>query len=119
MLWFILRPIIVKSAWKRQFRFRASLDDMAQIIGNAVYIADGRKADRAAGKSLKKALKHSNGCMVFRGANSKGKGVGYNITVGRSLKEAATALTVMEKAAAAEWKAVETWRKCSTGKKMM
>lgn len=94
-----------KKCLEEAIPFRASLDDMAQIIGNAVYIADGRKADRAAGKSLKKALKHSNGCMVFRGANSKGKGVGYNITVGRSLKEAATALTVMEKAAAAEWKA--------------
>lgn len=34
--------------------FAASLDDMAQIIGPAVYVADGRTADRSSGKSLKK-----------------------------------------------------------------
>lgn len=85
--------------------FAASLDDMAQIIGPAVYVADGRKADRSSGKSLKKALKKSNGCLVLRAVDGKGKGLGYSITIGRSLHEAATALTVMEKAAEAEWKA--------------
>ena len=85
--------------------FAASLDDMAQIIGPAVYVADGRKADRSSGKSLKKALKKSNGCLVLRAVDGKGKGLGYSITIGRSIHEAATALTVMEKAAEAEWKA--------------
>lgn len=84
--------------------FAASLDDMAQIIGPAVYIADGRTADRSSGKSLKKALKRSNGCLVLRAVDGKGKGIGYSITIGRTLHEAATALTVMEKAAEAEWK---------------
>ncbi len=84
--------------------FAASLDDMAQIIGPAVYVADGRTADRSSGKSLKKALKRSNGCLVLRAVDGKGKGIGYSITVGRTLHEAATALTVMEKAAEAEWK---------------
>ena len=84
--------------------FAASLDDMAQIIGPAVYVADGRTADRSSGKSLKKALKRSNGCLVLRAVDGKGKGIGFSITIGRSLHEAATALTVMEKAAEAEWK---------------
>ena len=85
--------------------FAASLDDMAQIIGPAVYVADGRTADRSSGKSLKKALKKANGCLVLRAVDSKGKGVGYTLAVGRDLREAAIATLVMEKAAMAEIKA--------------
>lgn len=85
--------------------FATSLDDAAQIIGQGVFVADGRSAERAAGKSLRKALKKNNGCLVLRAVDGKGKGIGYSITIGRDLHEAAVALTVMEKAAEAEWKA--------------
>lgn len=85
--------------------FAASLDDTAQIIGKGVFVADGRSAEHAAGKSLRKALKKNNGCLVLRAVNSKGKGIGYSITIGKDLKEAALVLEIMEKSAEAELKA--------------
>lgn len=85
--------------------FATSLDDAAQVIGQGVFVADGRSAEHAAGKSLRKALKKNRGCLVLRAVDGKGKGVGYSITIGKDLREAATALAVMEKAAEAEWKA--------------
>lgn len=85
--------------------FPASLDDAAQIIGKGVFVADGRSAEHAAGKSLRKALKKNNGCLVLRAVDGKGKGIGYSITIGRDLKEAAVALEAMEKAAEANQKA--------------
>ena len=79
--------------------FRASLDDMAQIIGPAVYIADGRSSNDKAGKSMAKAFKHSSGALVFRGVDKKGNGVGYTITAGRTPYEAVVGMTVLEKSA--------------------
>lgn len=85
--------------------FATSLDDMAQIIGQGVFVADGRSAEHAAGKSLRKALKKNNGCLVLRAVDGKGRGIGYSITIGKDLKEAALVLEVMEKSAEAELKA--------------
>lgn len=79
--------------------FRACLDDMAQIIGPAAYIVDGRDGNNRMGKSLIKALRHNAGCFVLRGVNSKGHGVGYTLTMGRNLYEAVVAMTVLEKSA--------------------
>ncbi|MBQ4649426.1 MAG: class II aldolase/adducin family protein [Firmicutes bacterium] len=79
--------------------FKPSLDDMAQIIGPAAYIADGRDGNKYAGKSLKRALKKNAGCLVLRGVASGGKGRGYTVTVGRNLYEAVVAMTVLEKSA--------------------
>lgn len=79
--------------------FRASIDDMAQIIGPAVYIADGRASNEKAGKSMAKAFKHSTGAFVFRGVDKKGNGVGYTITAGRTPYEAVVGMTVLEKSA--------------------
>ena len=81
--------------------FRASLDDMAQIIGPEVYIVDGRSKnkDKAIGKSFKKALKNSVGCFVLTGIGSKGNGHGYTLTMGRTPYEAVVAMTVLEKSA--------------------
>ena len=79
--------------------FKPSLDDMAQIIGPAAYIADGRDGNKHAGKSLKRALKKNAGCLVLRGVASGGKGRGYTVTVGRNLYEAVVAMTVLEKSA--------------------
>lgn len=79
--------------------FKPAIDDMAQIIGPAAYIADGRDGNKHAGKSLKKALKKTSGCLVLRGVGSGGKGKGYTVTVGRNLYEAVVAMTVLEKSA--------------------
>ena len=46
---------------------------------------------------MKKALKHNMGCMVLKGADSKGHGVGYTLTMGRNLYEAVVAMQVLEK----------------------
>ncbi len=85
--------------------FGAALDDMAQIIGPAVYVADGRSSEKTQGKSLKKTLKKTNSCLVLRAVDSKGNGIGYSITLGRTPVEAATAVCVAEKAAEVELKA--------------
>ena len=79
--------------------FRASIDDMAQIIGPAVYIADGRPKEKKNGKSLAKAVRHSTGAFVLLGFDGKGKGAGYTITFGRNLYEAVVAMAVLEKSA--------------------
>ncbi len=79
--------------------FKPSLDDMAQIIGPAAYIADGRDSNKSVGKSLKKALSKNAGCFVLRSIEAKGEGSGYTVTVGRSLFEAVVAMTVLEKSA--------------------
>lgn len=79
--------------------FPAMIDDMAQIIGPMCYIVDGRDKNKAKGKSMKKAMKHNSGCMVLRGVNSKGEGVGYTLTAGRNLYEAIVAMAVLEKSA--------------------
>ena len=77
--------------------FKASLDDMAQIIGPEVMIADGRGAATRNGRSLMRALRKSVGCLVLTGIDETGTGVGYTVTMGRNLYEAITAMTVLEK----------------------
>ncbi len=79
--------------------FPAMLDDMAQIFGPACYIVDGREGNDSRGKSIFKALKDNVGCLVLKGFNKKGEGVGYTITMGRNLYEAVLATTVLEKSA--------------------
>ena len=79
--------------------FRASVDDMAQIIGPAVYITGGRSADTKAGKSMVKAFKNSTGAFVLRSVDKDGKGIGYTVTVGRTPYEAVVGMTVLEKSA--------------------
>ena len=79
--------------------FRASVDDMAQIIGPAVYIADGSSADTKAGKSMVKAFKNSTGAFVLRSVDKGGNGIGYTITAGRTPYEAVVGMTVLEKSA--------------------
>lgn len=79
--------------------FPAMLDDMAQIFGPSAYIVDGRDGNDSRGKSLFKALKDNVGCMVLKGFNKKGEGVGYTITMGRNLYEAVVATAVLEKSA--------------------
>ncbi len=79
--------------------FKASLDDMAQIIGPAAYIADGRSSNDKAGKSMAKAFKKSTGAMVLRGVDKDGNGIGYTITGGRTPYEAVVGMTVLEKSA--------------------
>lgn len=77
--------------------FKASLDDMAQIIGPAVHIADGRSNGTRNGRSLLHALRKSVGCLVLTNINEKGTSEGYSVTMGRNLYEAITAMTVLEK----------------------
>ena len=77
--------------------FRAALDDMAQIIGPEVSIADGRRNATENGRSLLKALRKSVGCLVLTDIAEKGTGMGYSVTMGRNLYEAITAMTVLEK----------------------
>jgi len=79
--------------------FPAALDDMAQVFGPACYIIDARpgKNNKVVGKAMKKALKHNMGCMVLKGADSRGKGIGYTLTMGRNLYEAVVAMQVLEK----------------------
>lgn len=60
--------------------FRACLDDMAQIFGPTAYIVDGRESNKSMGKSLMKALKNNEGCLVLKGINKDGEGVGYTMT---------------------------------------
>ena len=79
--------------------FRACLDDMAQIFGPTAYIVDGRESNKSMGKSLMKALKNNEGCLVLKGINKDGEGVGYTMTMGRTLYEAIVAMTVLEKSA--------------------
>ena len=79
--------------------FRACLDDMAQIFGHTAYIVDGRDSNKSMGKSLVKALKNNEGCFVLKGINKDGEGLGYTITMGRTLYEAVVAMTVLEKSA--------------------
>lgn len=79
--------------------FPAMLDDMAQIFGPSCYIVDGRDGNDSRGKSLFKALKDNVGCLVLKGFNKKGEGVGYTVTMGRNLYEAVVATTVLEKSA--------------------
>lgn len=79
--------------------FRASLDDMAQVFGHTAYIVDGRDSNKSMGKSIGKALKSNAGCLVLRGVDKKGNGIGYTMTMGRSLYEAVVAMTVLEKSA--------------------
>lgn len=79
--------------------FRACLDDMAQVFGHTAYIVDGREKNKSMGKSLLKALKGNAGCFVLRGIDKEGRGVGYTMTMGRSLYEAVVAMTVLEKSA--------------------
>lgn len=79
--------------------FPAMLDDMAQIFGPACYIVDGRDGNDSRGKSIFKAIKNNVGCLVLKGFNKKGEGVGYTITMGRNLYEAVVATTVLEKSA--------------------
>jgi len=79
--------------------FRACLDDMAQIFGHTAYIVDGRDSNKSMGKSLVKALKHNEGCLVLKGIDKNGDGVGYTMTMGRTLYEAVVAMTVLEKSA--------------------
>ena len=79
--------------------FRASVDDMAQIIGPAVYIADGRPSNNKAGKSMVRAFKRSTGAFVLRGVDKNGNGIGYTITAGRTPYEAVVGMTVLEKSA--------------------
>ena len=77
--------------------FQASLDDMAQIIGPSVKIADGRRTATANGRSLMKALRSNVGCLVLTSLEESGAGQGYTVTLGRNLFEAITAMTVLEK----------------------
>ena len=79
--------------------FPAMLDDMAQIFGPACYIVDGRDGNDSRGKSIFKALKSNVGCLVLKGFNKKGEGLGYTITMGRNLYEAVVATNVLEKSA--------------------
>lgn len=79
--------------------FRACLDDMAQIFGHTAYIVDGRDSNKSMGKSLVKALKNNEGCLVLKGIDKNGEGVGYTMTMGRTLYEAVVAMTVLEKSA--------------------
>lgn len=79
--------------------FRACLDDMAQIFGPTAYIVDGRESNKSMGKSLIKALKNNEGCFVLKGINKDGEGLGYTMTMGRTLYEAIVAMTVLEKSA--------------------
>lgn len=83
--------------------FRAMLDDMAQIVGPEAYIVDGRTGNKSMGKSLMKALRHNVGCFVLKGVDSEGNGVGYTMTMGRSLYEAVVAMAVLEKSAEVFW----------------
>lgn len=79
--------------------FKACLDDMAQVFGHTAYIADCRNSNASMGKSIGKALRGNVGCLMLRGVDKQGKGVGYTLTMGRSLYEAVVAMTVLEKSA--------------------
>ena len=70
-----------------------SLDDMAQIIGTKAVVVDMTGKDELLPADLPKILGSNAGCFVRKGAE------GYTITVGRTLKEAVVALTVLEKSA--------------------
>lgn len=92
--------------------FQAILDDMAQIIGPEVCIADGTSGEQSAREAAAKALESSTGCFVLTGTDSEGQGTGYTVTAGRSLYEAVVAMTVLEKSAEVFWLA----RKIGGGK---
>lgn len=79
--------------------FMACLDDMAQIIGQRVFVVDGTKTPRKVNRLMKKALRYSAGCFVFVGYDKKGVPQGYTVTTGRNLYEAVVAMTVLEKSA--------------------
>ena len=79
--------------------FPAMLDDMAQIFGPSACIVDGREKNDSRGKSIFKALKDNVGCLVLKGIDKNGQGVGYTVTMGRNLYEAVVAMTVLEKSA--------------------
>ena len=70
-----------------------SLDDMAQIIGTKAVVVDMTGKDELLPSDLPKILGSNAGCFVRKGSE------GYTITVGRTLKEAVVALTVLEKSA--------------------
>ena len=60
---------------------------------------DGRDSNKSMGKSLVKALKNNEGCFVLKGISKDGEGMGYTMTLGRTLYEAVVAMTVIEKSA--------------------
>ncbi len=70
-----------------------SLDDMAQIIGTKAVVVDMTGKDELLPSDLPKILGSNAGCFVRKDSE------GYTITVGRTLKEAVVALTVLEKSA--------------------
>ncbi|MCI8608052.1 MAG: hypothetical protein HFE73_00205 [Firmicutes bacterium] len=70
----------------------AVLDDMAQIVGNSAVIVESAA-------ELATALKESAGCFFRIGYDEKNRGIGYTVTSGRTLEEAVTAMTVLEKSA--------------------
>lgn len=69
----------------------AAVDDMAQIIGPKAYVVHYDE------KAVKRALSKAAGCFV------RGR---YTLTMGRNLYEAVVALTVLEKSAEINTKAV-------------
>ena len=70
-----------------------SLDDMAQIIGTKAVVVDMTGKDELLPADLPKILGSNARCFVRKGSDV------YTITVGRTLKEAVVALTVLEKSA--------------------
>ena len=76
-----------------------SLDDMAQIIGVKAPLIDAQDGIQSAASNLARTMKSNAGCFVISGKNEDGTPTGYTITVGRTLKEAVVALTVLEKSA--------------------
>ena len=85
-----------------------SLDDMAQIIGTKAVVVDMTGKDELLPADLPKILGSNAGCFVHKdkcdGRNDDSEcesieASGYTITVGRTLKEAVVALTVLEKSA--------------------
>ena len=77
--------------------FSASLDDMAQIIGPRVKVANGTLGEKNLAKELRNAMRTCVGCLVLTGFDEEGKGRGYTLTMGRTLYEAVVAMTVLEK----------------------
>ena len=78
---------------------QAFIEDKYDFKVHTAYIADGRDGNASMGKSIGKALRGNAGCLILRGTDKKGKGIGYTLTMGRSLYEAIVALTVLEKSA--------------------
>ena len=89
-----------------------SLDDMAQIIGTKAVVVDMTGKDELLPADLLKILGSNAGCFVRKDKCEENKAGsecgsgesdveagGYTITVGRTLKEAVVALTVLEKSA--------------------